>query len=109
MQSNGWREPRTSRHCRRREHDPHSAVATRPGGGGTDDLAPFRRQSGPVEIEEDVVSTRRRADTVRNTLLAEGVTSDRIDERWVGEREPPVPTENGVREPRNRVVEVGIR
>jgi hypothetical protein len=26
----------------------------------------------------------------------------------VGEREPPVPTEDGVREPRNRVVEVAI-
>jgi len=53
--------------------------------------------------------SQRRADTVRHTLLADGVTSDRIAERWVGEREPPVPTENGVREPRNRVVEVGLR
>lgn len=52
--------------------------------------------------------SERRADTVRNTLLAEGVTSDRIGTRWVGDREPPVPTESGVREPRNRVVEITI-
>ena len=52
--------------------------------------------------------SHRRADTVRNAFLADGITSDQIAERWVGEREPPVPTENGVREARNRVVEVGL-
>jgi OOP family OmpA-OmpF porin len=52
--------------------------------------------------------SHRRADTVRSALLAEGVTRDRIDERWVGEREPPVPTADGVREPRNRVVTVTL-
>jgi OmpA-OmpF porin, OOP family len=50
--------------------------------------------------------SHHRADAVRNALLADGVVSDRIDERWVGEREPPVPTAQGVREQRNRVVEV---
>jgi len=53
--------------------------------------------------------SERRGDTVRHALLADGVTSERIVERWVGKREPPVPTEDGVREPRNRVVEVGLR
>jgi OOP family OmpA-OmpF porin len=52
--------------------------------------------------------SERRGDTVRHALLADGITSDRIVERWVGEREPPVPTEDGVREPRNRVVEVAL-
>jgi OOP family OmpA-OmpF porin len=52
--------------------------------------------------------SERRGDTVRHALLADGVTSDRIVERWVGKREPPVPTADGVREPRNRVVEVGL-
>lgn len=52
--------------------------------------------------------SHRRANTVRNALLADGITPDRIDEQWVGEREPPVPTANGVREPRNRVVTVTL-
>jgi OOP family OmpA-OmpF porin len=52
--------------------------------------------------------SERRGDTVRHALLADGITSDRIVERWVGKREPPVPTADGVREPRNRVVEVAL-
>jgi OOP family OmpA-OmpF porin len=53
--------------------------------------------------------SERRADTVRNALAADGVSANRVDERWVGVREPTVPTANGVREPRNRVVEVDFR
>lgn len=52
--------------------------------------------------------SHRRAETVRSAFLADGITSDQIAEHWVGDREPPVPTEQGVREPRNRVVEVGL-
>ena len=52
--------------------------------------------------------SHRRADTVRNAMVASGVPADRIDVRWVGEREPPVPTANGVRDAKNRVVEVAI-
>jgi len=52
--------------------------------------------------------SHRRADTVRGALIAGGVQADQIDERWVGEREPPVPTGQGVREPRNRVVEITL-
>jgi OmpA-OmpF porin, OOP family len=52
--------------------------------------------------------SHRRADTVRAMLRADGIDNSRIDERWVGEREPPVPTAQGVREPRNRVVEVTL-
>lgn len=52
--------------------------------------------------------SHRRADTVRNTLIADGVPANEIEERWVGEREPPVPTAQGVREPRNRVVEITL-
>jgi peptidoglycan-associated lipoprotein len=48
--------------------------------------------------------SQRRADTVRNQLVAEGVAANRIETRWVGDREPPVPTARGVREARNRVV-----
>jgi OOP family OmpA-OmpF porin len=53
--------------------------------------------------------SQRRADAVRDALLADGITSERIDARWVGEREPPVPTAQGVREQRNRVVEIVVR
>jgi len=52
--------------------------------------------------------SQRRADTVRNAMVAGGVPSDRIDVRWVGDREPPVATAAGVRDAQNRVVEVAI-
>ena len=50
--------------------------------------------------------SQRRADAVRQLLVQAGVPDGNIDARWVGEREPPVPTAQGVREPRNRVVEI---
>jgi OmpA-OmpF porin, OOP family len=50
--------------------------------------------------------SQRRADAVRQILVENGVPAANIDARWVGEREPPVPTAAGVREPRNRVVEI---
>jgi outer membrane protein OmpA-like peptidoglycan-associated protein len=50
--------------------------------------------------------SQRRADTVRNQLVAQGIDPNRIQTRWVGDREPPVPTARGVREARNRVVEM---
>jgi OOP family OmpA-OmpF porin len=50
--------------------------------------------------------SQRRADAVRQLLVQAGVPAANIDARWVGEREPPVPTAQGVREPRNRVVEI---
>lgn len=53
--------------------------------------------------------SQRRADAVRAAMVAGGVPADRIDTRWVGEREPPVPTAPGVREAQNRVVEVALR
>jgi OOP family OmpA-OmpF porin len=53
--------------------------------------------------------SHRRADTVRAALRADGVDNGRVQESWVGLREPPVPTAPGVREPRNRVVEVTLQ
>jgi outer membrane protein OmpA-like peptidoglycan-associated protein len=52
--------------------------------------------------------SHRRADSVRATLRADGIDSRRVEESWVGERQPPVSTAQGVREPRNRVVEVTL-
>jgi|SRR5215469_1144277 len=48
--------------------------------------------------------SHRRANSVRAQLQHEGVATNRVDERWVGKRQPLVPTPDGVREPRNRVV-----
>jgi OOP family OmpA-OmpF porin len=53
--------------------------------------------------------SHRRADTVRARLRAEGVDRRRIEEAWDGFHNPPVPTAKGVREPRNRVVEVTLQ
>jgi OOP family OmpA-OmpF porin len=53
--------------------------------------------------------SERRARTVTQALIQAGVAQDRIAARGVGEAQPPVPTPDGVREPRNRVVEITIR
>jgi OmpA-OmpF porin, OOP family len=53
--------------------------------------------------------SKRRAERVRDALAEMGIAVGRIETRWVGEREPPVPTPPGVREPRNRVVEINLR
>ena len=50
--------------------------------------------------------TRLRDDAVRNALMQQGVPSQRVTVGWVGETEPPVATADGVREPRNRLVEI---
>jgi outer membrane protein OmpA-like peptidoglycan-associated protein len=53
--------------------------------------------------------SHRRADAVRARLHAQGVDDKMVDEKWDGFRNPPVPTEKGIREPRNRVVEVNLQ
>lgn len=50
--------------------------------------------------------SKRRAEAVRAELVRDGIASSRITVQWTGERQPPVPTPQGVREPRNRVVEI---
>ncbi len=52
--------------------------------------------------------SRRRAEAVKAELVRDGVAASRIAVRYTGKREPPVPTADGVREPRNRVVEVMV-
>lgn len=53
--------------------------------------------------------SHRRADAVRALLEADGIAASRIAATWDGFRNPPVPTPHGVREPRNRVVEINLQ
>jgi outer membrane protein OmpA-like peptidoglycan-associated protein len=87
----------------------HDVVASAVGatqGGGRIALVGKADRSGTDPY--NMALSQRRADTVRDAMIAGGVPADRIDTRWVGEREPPDPTANGVRDPQNRVVEVAI-
>lgn len=52
--------------------------------------------------------SQRRANVVRDALVANGVPADRIDMSSFGEDNPAKPTEDGVREPLNRRTEVRI-
>lgn len=47
----------------------------------------------------------KRADTVQAALVAAGISADRIDARWIGPQDSPPA---GVRDPRNRVVEISF-
>lgn len=50
-----------------------------------------------------------RAMAVHNLLLSQGILPGRMELRYHGKRDPLVPTENNVREPRNRRVEVIVK
>lgn len=50
-----------------------------------------------------------RAERMREMLVALGIPAERIQARGRGERELLVPTEDDVREPRNRRVEINVR
>ena len=50
--------------------------------------------------------SKRRADTVHAALVRDGVPDGVIAEAWRGKENPAVPTPDGVREPRNRRVEI---
>jgi len=58
--------------------------------------------------DNDALS-RQRAERVKQMLVALDVPADRISVAGRGAREPLVPTERGVDEPRNRRVEVSVR
>ncbi len=51
----------------------------------------------------------RRADAVREHLIAGGITAEQITVSGRGEAEPAVPTPDGVKEPRNRRVELIVQ
>ena len=51
----------------------------------------------------------KRAEAVRQALIEAGIAALRIEVAGSGEREPLVPTEDEVSEPRNRRVEISVR
>lgn len=55
------------------------------------------------------LAAKRRAEAVRDYLIARGVPAAAIDVAVIGEAQPIVPTEDGVREAQNRRVEVTVR
>ena len=58
--------------------------------------------------QNDVLSLQR-AERIRQALVRLGMDTDRIQTVGRGEREPLVPTEDEVPEPRNRRVEITVR
>ncbi|HYN12440.1 MAG TPA: OmpA family protein [Burkholderiales bacterium] len=59
-------------------------------------------------VANDELSLQR-AERVKADLVAQGIVAERIRAAGRGEREPLVPTADGVEEPRNRRVEVSVR
>jgi OOP family OmpA-OmpF porin len=64
-------------------------------------------RSGPADY--NLRLSERRADSVREALIAGGIAADMITTAWRGESEPAVPTADGVREQANRRAEVIIQ
>lgn len=60
------------------------------------------------EEDNDRLSLAR-AERVRQSLVAQGIAAQHIRASGRGEREPVVPTADGVDEPRNRRVEINVR
>lgn len=82
-----------------------------------DAVAAFKR-TGSVQVKVDgytdaagtqqynIGLSHRRADTVRTALVRGGVPANAIVEAWHGKENLAVPTADGVREARNRRVEI---
>ena len=60
-------------------------------------------------LESNDILSLQRAQTVRDLIVQAGVKSDVISVSGRGEREPLVPTEDEVAEPKNRRVEINLR
>jgi outer membrane protein OmpA-like peptidoglycan-associated protein len=61
-----------------------------------------------ADLENDSLSLQR-AEKLRSEMLGLGIPAARIRAAGRGEREPLVPTADGVDEPRNRRVEINVR
>jgi OOP family OmpA-OmpF porin len=57
-------------------------------------------------VEYNMALSLRRADAVRSALIGGGISADKITVAGRGESDPAVPTADGVREAKNRRVEI---
>ncbi len=64
-------------------------------------------RAGSEEINEAL--SQRRVEAVRGWLLAAGIAETDIETASRGEREPLVPTADGIADPKNRRVEISVR
>jgi len=64
----------------------------------------YTDRSGPEDY--NMALSLRRADSVRSALISGGVAADKITVAGRGESDPAVPTADGVREAKNRRVEI---
>lgn len=60
------------------------------------------------DAASNVALSQRRADQVRDALIAAGVPAEHIDTRWTGENSQKVSTLDEASEQRNRVVDVTV-
>ncbi|AGX87944.1 peptidoglycan-associated protein [Candidatus Symbiobacter mobilis CR] len=60
-------------------------------------------------LEDNDGLSARRAQAIRDLLLAQGFDAERIEAIGRGERAPLVPTDDDIAEPRNRRVEILVR
>jgi outer membrane protein OmpA-like peptidoglycan-associated protein len=84
-----------------------AADNARKGGASRLEATGHADRSGPDGYNMGL--SRRRAETVKGELVRLGVPEREIAVFWKGEREPLVPTEDGVREAKNRRVEIVLR
>lgn len=63
--------------------------------------------SGPPGY--NVGLSKRRSESVATSLIQQGVPAEQISVDWRGESEPLVPTDDGVREPQNRRVQIELK
>jgi len=83
-----------------------AAAAYKNGGSAHLDVAGYTDLSGTQAY--NLKLSERRAETVRNALVHDGVQANDIGVSWHGKENPRVPTPDGVREPQNRRVEINL-
>ena len=61
------------------------------------------------KVEDNDNLSLERANVMRDILIADGIPAEHIEVAGRGEREPLVPTDDEVAEPKNRRVEISVR
>ena len=82
------------------------AVANRLRGGGRLRVDAFSDRAGPAAANWRI--SQQRATAVLTALGSRGLKASLISVTYHGERDPLVPTEDGVREPQNRRVDLTV-